>query len=95
MSEQLCRACGANPPATEGICSPCHRDRLAAAREKNVAAEQARIAASRIGRRIAIPRGWKLKDGKLVPSTKHLPVNLQLQRQAKAKVRVTRRTAPR
>jgi hypothetical protein len=47
------------------------------------------------GRRITIPRGWRFKDGKLVPCTKHLPVNLRLQKQASKKVRVTRRTAPR
>jgi hypothetical protein len=46
------------------------------------------------GRRITIPKGWKLKDGKLVPCTKHLPVNLRLQKQASRKIRPIRRKAP-
>jgi hypothetical protein len=47
------------------------------------------------GRRIAIPKGWKPKDGRLVRCTKHLPVNLRLQKQAKGKVKVARRPQPR
>jgi hypothetical protein len=37
-------------------------------------------------RRIAI-KGYELKDGKLVPDYKHLPVNLRLQKQASQRVR--------
>jgi len=47
------------------------------------------------GRKNHIPRGYKLKGDKLVPSTKHLPVNVRLQKQASKRVRVVRRTSPR
>jgi hypothetical protein len=47
------------------------------------------------GHKITIPRGFKIKGNKLVPSTKHLPVNLRLQKQAKAEARPIRRTSPR
>jgi hypothetical protein len=33
-------------------------------------------------------RGYRVKDGKLVPDYSHLPVNLQLQRRASAGKRV-------
>jgi hypothetical protein len=46
------------------------------------------------GRKIPIPRGWKLKGDKLVPDDRHLPVNLRLQKRAKQKVRVSRRRTP-
>ena len=44
------------------------------------------------GHRIAIARGWRIKDGKLVPCTKHLPVNIRLQKQASKRVRPAKRT---
>jgi hypothetical protein len=39
-------------------------------------------------RKIAIGKGYRLKDGKLVPCYKHLPANLQLQKRASKRVRV-------
>jgi hypothetical protein len=47
------------------------------------------------GRRISLPHGYKLKEGRLVPCTRHLPLNLRLQKQAKGKVKVARRPQPR
>ena len=47
------------------------------------------------GRRIAIPRGWKWKDGKLVKSAKHLDVSTRLKQAASKLVGPVRRTAPR
>jgi hypothetical protein len=44
-------------------------------------------------RKIAIGKGWQLKDGKLVPCYKHLPVNLRLQKRASNRVRPTGREA--
>ena len=40
-----------------------------------------------MSRKIAIGKGWQLKDGKLVPCYKHLPVNLRLQQRASKRVR--------
>jgi hypothetical protein len=39
-------------------------------------------------RKIAIGKRWQLKDGKLVPSYRHLPVNLRLQKRASKRLRV-------
>jgi hypothetical protein len=41
-------------------------------------------------RKIAIGKGWQLKDGKLVPSYKHPPVNLRLQKRGSKRVLVCR-----
>jgi hypothetical protein len=41
-----------------------------------------------VTRKIAIDKGWQLKGGKLVPSCKHLPVSLRLQKRASKRVRV-------
>ena len=35
---------------------------------------------SNVSRKIAIGKGYEFKDGKLVPSYKHLPMNLRLQK---------------
>jgi hypothetical protein len=40
-----------------------------------------------MSRKIAISRGWQLKDGMLVPCYKYLPVNLRLQQRASKRVR--------
>ena len=42
-----------------------------------------------MNRKIAI-KGYKVKDGRLAPCYKHLPVNLRLQKQASQRVRVDR-----
>jgi hypothetical protein len=47
------------------------------------------------GHRTTIPKGWRFKDGKLIRSDKHLPVNLRLQKKASKRVRPVRRSAPR
>jgi hypothetical protein len=46
---------------------------------------------SMTGHCISVPRGWRIKDGKLVKSDKHLPLNLRLQKRASKRVRVTKR----
>lgn len=44
------------------------------------------------GRRIQMSRGFKLKGGKLVKSTKHRDVSMRLKQQTSRRVRVARRT---
>ena len=41
-------------------------------------------------RKIYIGPGWKLKNGKLVRTYAHLPVNLQLQKRASERVQVAK-----
>jgi len=43
-----------------------------------------------MSRKIAIGKGWEIKDGKLVSSHKHLPVNLRLQKRASQRVRASK-----
>jgi hypothetical protein len=50
MTDVMCRACAANPVAIEGLCSPCHRDRIEAERAAASARELARISASQRGK---------------------------------------------
>ncbi len=46
------------------------------------------------GRRIAI-KGFRIKDGKLVPCNKHKDVSARLRERGSKKVRVVPRTTPR
>jgi len=47
-----------------------------------------------VTRKIAIGKGWQLKNGKLVPDYKHLPVNIQLQKRASKRVRKSTCNSP-
>jgi hypothetical protein len=43
------------------------------------------------GHRVRIPRGYRWKDGKLVPSDKHMDVSARLRQRSSKRVRVVKK----